>query len=40
MVAPYLVVLRSTLTVEFDQVAGKPDLFKFLIRATGLPMSV
>lgn len=38
--APDLGVLRSTLTVEFDHVASKPDLLRSLIRATGLRLGV
>lgn len=37
---PDLGVLRSTLTVEFDRVAGMPDLLKALIGSTGLPLAV
>lgn len=37
---PDLGVLRSTLTVEFDRVASKPDLLWSLIRSTGLPLEL
>jgi putative transposase len=37
---PDLGVLRSTLAVEFDRVAIKPDLLKSFIHSTGLPIDL
>jgi hypothetical protein len=37
---PDLVVLRSTLTVEFDRARNKPDLLRNLTCSTGLPLGL